>query len=61
MTFKELLFILDDFNIGWAKQINKTFEEWGLERDWDIIANIPSGIWKTTVKNKAEEINRKKN
>ena len=31
-----------------------------MECDWDIIVNIPTNTWKTTVKAKAEEMNRKK-
>ena len=56
----QTLHILDDYNLGWAKQINQTLEEWGLETNWEDIANIPANIWKDTVKAKAEEQNREK-
>ena len=56
----QTLHILNNHNLGWAKQINETLEEWGLEDDWEVIAKIPTNTWKETVKSKAEEKNLEK-
>ena len=57
---KQTLKILSEHNIGWAKQISQTLEEWGLESDWDKISKIPVNQWKTDAKEAAEKKNREK-
>lgn len=44
-------------NIGWAKQIRTTQEEFGLTEDWGTIRRKPTKIWKYEVMQAAEKIN----
>ena len=49
--------ILEEKNVGWAKQINQTLDRWGLETEWKLIAKKSSGQWRKEVKDAAEKMN----
>ena len=51
---------LQQQNIGWAKQVNKNLEEWGLETDWNTIRTKSARGWKRQVYETAEKINKEK-
>ena len=57
---KQMLILLNEHKVGWAKQIAQTLEEWGLETDWEKISKTPSVQWKTEVKVAAEKRNRER-
>ena len=46
--------ILEEKNVGWAKQINQTLDRWGLETEWKLIAKKSSGQWRKEVKDAAK-------
>ena len=39
------LFTLREHNIGWAKQIDETMVQWGLDSNWDIIKEKSKNQW----------------
>ena len=55
---KGSLLTLKENKNGWAKNIAKTLEQWGLEQDWDCITAISKPAWKREVE-KAAEIQNK--
>ena len=48
---------LNEYNIGWAKQINELLEIWGLETDWEIIKQKTTMDWKREVVRAMEKRN----
>ena len=52
-----LLHKMDNLNIGWAKQIRNTLNEYNLTEDWDSIRLKPIKIWRNEVREAAEKIN----
>ena len=54
---KTTLLVLNDYNIGWAKQINEILEMWELETDWEIIRQKRTIDWKNEVATAMEKRN----
>ena len=57
---KTTLNTLQQYNIGWAKQIGDNLEEWNLETDWNAIKMKSPNAWKKQVYDAAERINKQK-
>ena len=57
---KTTLNTLQEYNIGWAKQVSGNLEEWNLETNWNIIKTKSANAWKKQVYEAAEMINRQK-
>ena len=38
---KTTLFTLEEYNIGWAKQVKELLEMWDLEKNWESIRIKP--------------------
>ena len=53
-----MLLVLNNNGIGWAKQINKLLEQYGLENDWEKISIHSVSSWESLV-SKATEIKNK--
>ena len=51
---KTTLKTVNDYNIGWAKNINELLEKWDLEQDWAAIQQKPFMLWKKEVSEAAE-------
>ena len=54
---KKTLYILRDYNIGWAKQILELTEKWGISYNWDEIKQKTYIQWKDEVGRAAEKMN----
>ena len=52
--------LMDKNNVGWAKSIKTTLQSWGLEEQWNIIAQKTQGEWKREVEEAAEKINKER-
>ena len=57
---KDSLFTLKENKNGWAKNISRTLEQWGLEQDWSRIAAVSKPAWKREVEKAAENQNKNK-
>ena len=55
-----MLLVLNNNGIGWAKQINKLIEHYGLERDWEKISSHLVSRWRTLVSKAIEIKNRER-
>ena len=55
---RDSLLTQKDDNVGWAKNITKTLEQWGLELQLDAIASKPVTTWRREVEQAAEEQNK---
>ena len=52
---KQMLLVLKENEIGWAAQMNKTLERYGLEMNWGKIREMTVISWKAEVTTKTEE------
>ena len=57
---KQMLLVLNNNGIGWASQINKLLEQYGLETDWIKISSQSVAGWKTAVAKAVEIKNKEK-
>ena len=57
---KDSLLSLRENNTGWAKYVEKTLQQWGLEQQWEVIASKSRGEWTREVDRAAEEQNKSK-
>ena len=55
----EMLTILKENDIGWAKRIRELLDSWELEKDWSVIARKNKNEWKKEVEHAAENVNIK--
>ena len=55
---KQMFIVLSNHNVGWAKQISQTLEDWKLETDFGRIAQRSAAQWKVEVKEAAEKRNK---
>ena len=55
---RRMLFVLRKTGIGWASQINRKLDEYGLETSWDKIAKEPLAGWKNAVLKATEKRNK---
>ena len=46
---------INDYNIGWPKNLNELLEKWGLEQDWAAIQQKPFVLWKREISEAAEK------
>ena len=53
-----MLFVLQQTDIGWASQINRKLEEYGLETSWDKIIKESRPKWKNAVLTATEKRNK---
>ena len=51
---------LENDNIGWAKQVQKTLEMYGLKENWADIRSMPLSHWKRKVTAVTEEKNKER-
>ena len=51
---------LKHHNIGWARQVENSLEEWDLETNWDVIKTKSARAWKKQVWEAAERKNKQK-
>ena len=56
----QLFHIMNDLNIGWARQIQIKLKDYGLEENLDIIRTKSKIQWKTEVKVAVERVNQSK-
>ena len=54
---KRTLYIMKEYDIGWAKQIREVLVKWDLSQDWEEIRQKTPAQWKMEVRNAAERIN----
>ena len=52
--------LMDQNNVGWAKSIRTTLQSWGLEEQWDLIAQKTQREWKSQVEEAAERLNKER-
>ena len=57
---KKILMILDEYNLGWARQIRDTSSEFDLRENWEEIQSKTKSQWTAQVKLEAEKLNRKR-
>jgi hypothetical protein len=57
---KKLLLHMEHENIGWAKHIKQTLEEYGLEKSWEELGKKTYEVWESEVKESIERRNMKK-
>ena len=57
---KKTWMLLENDNIGWAKQIKKLLEEYGLPSSWERIGYISEDVWKEDVDQAIEKKNKEK-
>ena len=57
---KVTLLALNEYSIGWAKQVNELLETWDLEKDWSVIKQKPFREWKRQIDAAAEKRNIEK-
>ena len=55
---RQLLMTLDQYNLGWAKQIRETLSDYGVEESWGEIEKMEKHQWKTIVGTVTEKKNR---
>ena len=55
-----ILMTLDDYCIGWSRQIRQKLSEYGLETNWDVLKRKTDNEWKSTVKTAIEKRNRER-
>ena len=53
-----MLFVLQQTDIGWASQINRKLEEYGLETSWNKIIKESRPKWKNAVLTATEKRNK---
>ena len=53
-----MLLVLKENEIGWAAQMNKTLERYGLEKNWEKIREMTVNSWKAEVATKTEEMHK---
>ena len=57
---RQMLLVLKKNDIGWASQINRKLDEYGLDTSWKNIENLTFPLWKTTVTAATELMNKEK-
>ena len=57
---KRMLLVLNNNGIGWAKQIDKLLDLYGLERNWEKISSQSASSWRLLVSTAIETKNKEK-
>ena len=55
---REMLLLLKKDGLGWAAQMERVLERYGLERDWEKIKKMEARTWKTAVVETTEKMNK---
>ena len=54
---RKLLFILDEYKIGWSKQIRDTLAEYHVTENWQQIQSKTKNQWRSEIYSAAEKLN----